>query len=183
MSTYLVHYSLTPNAKAIFPDFHFSFSRNDHSIPILPPLQIAVAQVRFSIPKRQLHGWNILYQTTVSRFFKFNTFCQQLSVTNKHFNKKGMSFPKQERLLKAFAGMTFLISIYLWRRTHTPGILNTQRFLHSIYFFFCISYGTCIALRTVHFALDFHVELNLRFCSGRTYRNFCTVGCKELKYV
>lgn len=67
--------------------------------------------------------------------------------------------------------------------THTPGILNTQRFLHSIYFFFCISYGTCIALRTVHFALDFHVELNLRFCSGRTYRNFCTVGCKELKYV
>ena len=76
-----------------------------------------------------------------------------------------MSFPKQERLLKAFAGMTFLISIYLWRRTHTPVILNTQRFLHCIYFFFCISYGTCIALRTVHFALDFHVELNLRFCS------------------
>ena len=72
-----------------------------------------------------------------------------------------MSFPKQERLLKAFAGMTFLISIYLWRRTHTPGILNTQRFLHCIYFFFCISYGTCIALRTVHFALDFHVDLIL----------------------
>ena len=40
-----------------------------------------------------------------------------------------------------------------------------------------------IALRTVHFTLDFHVELNLRFCSGRTYGNFCTVGCKELKYV
>jgi hypothetical protein len=27
---------LTPNAKAIFPDFHFSFSRNDRSIPLLP---------------------------------------------------------------------------------------------------------------------------------------------------
>jgi hypothetical protein len=88
---------LTPNAKAIFPDFHFSFSRNDRSIPILPPLQIAVAQVRFSIPKWQLHEWNILSKTTVSRFFKFNTFCQQLSITNKHFNKKRNVIPEARK--------------------------------------------------------------------------------------
>ena len=104
MSTYLVHYSLTPNAKAIFPDFHFSFSHNDRSIPILPPLQIAVAQVRFSIPKRQLHGWNILYQTTVSRFSEFNTFCQQLSITNKHFNKKKNVIPEARKTPESLCG-------------------------------------------------------------------------------
>ena len=41
--------------------------------------------------------------------------------------------------------------------------LDTQRFLYCFNFFHCISVSACIALRTSHFTLYLHIELNLRF--------------------